>query len=212
MPPAQPERRLSSLAYAYEIAGEDCGMISTIRRALVPATFALAGLAVTLSLTAPASASAPTPTAQATVMTKTGPMGTYLTDAQGKSLYLFVADTTSTSTCFGACAAAWPPLVTAGAAKAGSGVDQTKLATTPRSGGSTQVTYNGHPLYLYAGDTAAGQTTGQGLNQFGALWWLVNPQGAAITGTGTPSPGGSPTMSPTGGGGGGTAPPARPGY
>jgi predicted lipoprotein with Yx(FWY)xxD motif len=187
-------------------------MISTTRRVLLPATFALAGLAATLSLTAPASAGAPTPTAQATVMTKTGPMGTYLTDGQGKSLYLFVADKTSTSTCFGACEAAWPPLVTEGAAKAGSGVDQTKLATTPRSGGSTQVTYNGHPLYLYAADTAPGQTTGQGLNQFGALWWLVNPQGAAITGTGTPSPGGSPTMSPTGGGGGGTAPPARPGY
>jgi predicted lipoprotein with Yx(FWY)xxD motif len=188
-------------------------MISTTRRVLLPATFALAGLAATLSLTAPASAGAPTPTAQATVMTKTGPMGTYLTDGQGKSLYLFVADKTSTSTCFGACEAAWPPLVTEGASKAGPGVDQTKLATTPRSGGSTQVTYNGHPLYLYAADTAPGQTTGQGLNQFGALWWLVNPQGAAITNTGTPSPTGSPAMSPTGGGGGGGGnTPGRPGY
>jgi len=183
-------------------------MISTMRRVLLPATFALVGLAATLSLTAPASASTPTPTGQATVMTHSGAMGTYLTYGQGKSLYLFVADTTSASTCFGACAAAWPPLITTGAAKAGSGVDQAKLGTTSRSGGGTQVTYNGHPLYLFAGDTAAGQTTGQGLNNFGALWWLVNPQGAAITGTGTPSP----THSPTGGGGGGTAPPARPGY
>lgn len=189
-------------------------MISTMRRVLVPATFALAGLAATLSLTAPASAGAPTPTptGQATVMTKSGPMGTYLTDGKGNSLYLFVADKTSTSTCNGACAAAWPPLITTGVAKAGSGVDQTKLGTTSRSGGVTQVTYNGHPLYLYAADTAPGQTTGQGLNQFGALWWLVNPQGAAITSMGTSSPTGSPTMSPTGGGGGGTAPPARPGY
>jgi hypothetical protein len=85
------------------------------------------------------------------------------------------------------------------------------LGTSQRSGGVTQVTYNGHPLYLYAADSAPGQTTGQGLNQFGALWWLVNPQGAAITNTGTPSPTGSPAMSPTGGGGGGNTP-GRPGY
>jgi predicted lipoprotein with Yx(FWY)xxD motif len=185
-------------------------MISTMRRVLVPATFALAGLAATLSLTAPASASTPTPTptGEATVMTKSGPMGTYLTDGQGKSLYLFAADTKSNSTCNGACAAAWPPLVTTATAKAGSGADAAKLGTTKRSDGATQVTYNGHPLYLYAADTAPGQTNGQGLTQFGALWWLVNPQGAAITSTGTSSP----TTSPTGGGGGGTAPPARPGY
>ena len=179
-------------------------MISTMRRVLFSVTFVLAGLAATLALAATASAGTPTPTPQASVMTRSGPMGTYLTDGQGKSLYLFVADKTSTSTCSGPCAAAWPPLLTSGAPKAGPGVDQSKLGTSPRSGGATQVTYNGHPLYLFTGDTAAGQTSGQGLNNFGALWWLVNPQGAAITTTGTP------TTSPTGGGGG--SPPARPGY
>jgi len=190
-------------------------MISTMRRVLVPATFALAGLAATLSLAAPASASTPTPTptGPVTVMTKTGPLGTYLTTGQGNSLYLFAADKSSTSTCNGACAAAWPPLVTTGKPNAGAGVNASMLGTSQRSGGVTQVTYNGHPLYLYAADSAPGQTTGQGLNQFGALWWLVNPQGAAITNTGTPSPTGSPAMSPTGGGGGGGGnTPGRPGY
>jgi predicted lipoprotein with Yx(FWY)xxD motif len=181
-------------------------MISTLRRALLPATFALAVAAATFVSAAPAWASTPTPSPQATVMTRSGPMGTYLTDGQGKSLYYFQADKGTTSTCSGPCAATWPPLVTVGAPKAGPGVDASKLGTTPRSGNATQVTFAGHPLYLYGGDTAAGQTNGQGLNNFGALWWLVSPQGASITTTGTPSP----HASPTGGGGGNT--PARPGY
>jgi hypothetical protein len=58
-----------------------------------------------------------------------------------------------------------------------------ELGTTKRSDGSMQVTYNGHPLYYYEGDTAAGQTTGQGSNGFGAKWWLVTPSGSAITGS-----------------------------
>jgi predicted lipoprotein with Yx(FWY)xxD motif len=185
-------------------------MISTMRRALLPATFVLAAVAATLASTAPAWAGSheagSARAEQATVMTRTGSMGTYLTDGQGKSLYYFLADTGTTSTCSGPCAAAWPPLITVGAPKAGPGVDATKLSTTPRSGNATQVTYAGHPLYLFAGDRAAGDTTGQGLNNFGALWWLVSPQGTSITGTGTPSPHPSPT-----GGGGGSAP-ARPGY
>jgi len=128
----------------------------------------------------------PTQTA-VTVQTRTGPNGPYLTDGQGNSLYLFVADTGNTSTCTGQCAVAWPPLV--GSPHAGNGVDQSKLATSARSGGAQQVTYNNHPLYRYVGDNAAGQTNGQGLNQFGALWWLVNPSGNAITGTSSPGGG-----------------------
>lgn len=176
-------------------------MTSTMRRALLPATFVLAALAATLASVGPASAGTrPTGAAvtdQATVMTRSGPMGTYLTDGQGRSLYLFVADTSTTPTCFGPCAAAWPPLITTGAPKAGPGIDAAKLGTTPGAGGATQVTYNGHPLYLWMLDKAPGDTTGQGVNNFGALWWLVSPQGAAITGSGTPSS--SPTgSSPTG--------------
>jgi predicted lipoprotein with Yx(FWY)xxD motif len=121
-----------------------------------------------------------TPSGPAVVMTKTGSAGTYLTDGSGKSLYLFAADSGGKSVCTGACAAAWPPLTTNGKPTAGSGATGSMLTTFTRSDGTTQVVYNGHPLYYYAADTAAGQTTGQGLNQFGGLWWLVSPAGAAI--------------------------------
>ena len=119
----------------------------------------------------------------ATVDTKAGAAGDYLTDATGRTLYLWVADTSTTSTCAGSCASAWPPLTTNGAPQAGSGVQASLLGTSVRSDGTTQVTYAGHPLYYFADDTAPGDTMGQGSNGFGALWWEVTPAGAAITST-----------------------------
>jgi predicted lipoprotein with Yx(FWY)xxD motif len=135
-------------------------------------------------------------------MTKTGPLGTYLTDGTGKTLYLFTIDTSTKSNCPAACAKFWPPLTTTGAPTAGTGATASMLTTIKRSDGSTQVVYNGHPLYYYAMDKAAGQTTGQGLNVFGGLWWVVSPQGAAIhkSASGSPS---APAPSGSGGGGGG---------
>ena len=134
---------------------------------------------------APAQTSAPMgPSASAaavTVTTKTGPAGTYLVDGQGKSLYLFVADKGTTSSCEAACAAVWPPLTVADKANAGPGVNASMLSTSTRTDGSKQVTYGGHPLYYFASDKAAGDTTGQGVNNFGGLWWLVAPNGTAIT-------------------------------
>jgi predicted lipoprotein with Yx(FWY)xxD motif len=124
--------------------------------------------------------SPPAATGAAVVMTKTGSAGTYLTDGSGKSLYLFAADTGGKSVCSGACAAAWPPLTTKGNPTAGSGANGSMLTTITRGDGSTQVVYGGHPLYYYAADTSAGATSGQGLNAFGGLWWLVSPAGAAI--------------------------------
>lgn len=130
-----------------------------------------------------------TATGSATVvMTRTGPAGTYLTDSTGKTLYLFAADTGTKSTCVGACAKFWPPLVTTGAPTAGAGVTGSMLSTTPRSDGTTQVDYNGHPLYYYVGDKAVGDTTGQGLNLSGGLWWLVAPSGDAIMANTAPAP------------------------
>ncbi len=129
------------------------------------------------------------PTGPVTVMARTGPMGTYLTDGQGRSLYLFVADTNGTSTCNDACAVQWPPLLTTGTPQAGSGVTASMLGTVDRSGGAKQVTYNKHPLYLFIEDTAAGNVNGQGVNAFGALWWLVSPAGNAITTTSAPTTG-----------------------
>jgi predicted lipoprotein with Yx(FWY)xxD motif len=118
--------------------------------------------------------------AASTLSTKTSSLGTFLVDAKGRTLYLWDADKGSTSTCSGACAQAWPPLTATATPKAGGGVKASLLGTTKRSDGSREVTYAGHPLYTFAGDTQAGQTTGQGSNGFGAPWWVVTPAGKAL--------------------------------
>jgi predicted lipoprotein with Yx(FWY)xxD motif len=119
--------------------------------------------------------------------------GTALVDANGHTLYLFEADRATTSACAGGCAQVWPPLVTHGNAPTASDSVQAKLlGTTSRTDGTQQVTYNGHPLYYFAGDKAPGDVRGQGLNQFGASWYVVAPGGDKIdsgqrTGGGTGS-------------------------
>jgi predicted lipoprotein with Yx(FWY)xxD motif len=120
------------------------------------------------------------PAAAATVAVETTSLGHYLVDAHGRTLYLFEKDTGTASTCYSACASIWPPLTVSGAPKAGTGVLASKLGTTKRTDGQAEVTYNGHPLYYYAADTAPRQTQGQGLNQFGAPWYVVAPSGAKI--------------------------------
>jgi len=147
----------------------------------------LALVAAACSKTAAPNSSATTPTASASVSqagatlgTTRTTLGTFLVGPGGKSLYLFEADTTSKSTCSTACAQTWPPLITTGAPIAGRGVRQSLLSTTQRSDGTMQVTYDGHPLYLYAGDTMAGDTAGEGLNSFGAGWDVVSPTGKKI--------------------------------
>ncbi|MFL5975348.1 MAG: hypothetical protein ACJ76G_09445 [Solirubrobacterales bacterium] len=133
---------------------------------------------------APAAASDKTDNAGAAAGASVGlkklKVGTALVDGQGRTLYLFEADKGSTSTCGGACASLWPPATTSGKPTAGSGVDATKLGTTKRSDGTLEVTYNGHPLYRYAPDTKAGDATGQGLNQFGAKWYVLAASGSKI--------------------------------
>jgi predicted lipoprotein with Yx(FWY)xxD motif len=108
------------------------------------------------------------------------PLGQMLVDGSGRTLYLFEADKGNASTCNNACAQAWPPLLTTGAPSAGSGANAAELGTTTRSDGATEVTYHGHPLYNYAGDTKPGDATGQGLNQFGAKWYVLAPTGNKI--------------------------------
>lgn len=130
---------------------------------------------------APAAAKAGSPVS---VGIASGADGKYLTGASGRALYLWVADSHNKSVCAGACAAAWPPLTTKAAPAAAGGVTMSQLGTTTRSDGVKQVTYDGHPLYYYAGDTSKGSLTGQGSTQFGAKWWLVAPSGAAITTSG----------------------------
>jgi predicted lipoprotein with Yx(FWY)xxD motif len=128
-----------------------------------------------------AATSTPKPATAATVKTSTGDLGTFLVDAKGRSLYLWEADKGSTSTCSGGCAEAWPPLTTTGKPLAGPGTKASLLATTKRSDGTLEVTYAGHPLYYFAGDSQPGQTTGQASDGFGADWFVVAPDGNAIT-------------------------------
>jgi predicted lipoprotein with Yx(FWY)xxD motif len=137
-----------------------------------------------------------------TIETHSGPMGTFLTDSSGKALYMFASDTSTKSSCSAACLTYWPPLTTTGAATATGGATSSMLGTISGSNGTKQVTYSGHPLYYFKLDTAAGDTKGQGSDNFGAKWWLLAPSGQPITAAaGASSPAESSSSSSGGGGG-----------
>jgi predicted lipoprotein with Yx(FWY)xxD motif len=120
---------------------------------------------------------------------KTATIGgaTVLTNAKGFTLYWFVPDTATKSNCNGSCATYWPPVK--GPATAGAGITGT-LGTITRSDGSTQATYNGHPLYTYVSDTAPGQAKGNGINASGGVWHEVTVSGAAAPAPSASSAGG----------------------
>jgi predicted lipoprotein with Yx(FWY)xxD motif len=105
---------------------------------------------------------------------QTAALGSFLVDSKGLTLYLFTKDTPNTSNCYGGCASYWPPLLTKGAPVAGAGVTASMLGTTTRTDGTTQVTYNGWPLYYYASDKAAGDVTGENVQ---GVWFVVTPAG-----------------------------------
>lgn len=126
----------------------------------------------------PASTPAAAGTAVGTTHTK---LGTVLTaGSKHLTVYLFEADHGTSSACSGACAQAWPPVTTTGAATVAGAAQQSKLGTTTRADGTKQLTYNGHPLYYYVSDQSAGETTGEGVKSFGAAWYVLNPQGKKI--------------------------------
>ena len=113
----------------------------------------------------------------ATVAVASSDLGEIVVDGEGLSLYMFGNDEGGESACYEACAQTWPPLLTEGDATAGDGADATLLGTTERTDGTTQVTYNGHPLYHYAADSAPGDTNGQGV---GDVWFVLSPAGEPI--------------------------------
>jgi predicted lipoprotein with Yx(FWY)xxD motif len=108
---------------------------------------------------------------------KVGELGTIVVNSGGLTLYDFHKDKGGASSCYGACAAAWPPLLTEGEPKAEAGAMTSQLGTTKRKDGSVQVTYNGWPLYTYAGDQAPGEANGNDVDQFGAEWYALQPNG-----------------------------------
>jgi predicted lipoprotein with Yx(FWY)xxD motif len=114
------------------------------------------------------------------ISTRSTALGQVLVDGNGRTLYLFEADTGNASSCYDGCAAVWPPLTTMGSPIAGAGANQSLLTTTTRKDGSMEVVYNGHPLYYFISDKQAGDTTGQGLSSFGADWYVLSAAGTKI--------------------------------
>ena len=159
-------------------------VLALVLTACAPATPATAPAATEPAVTGVAT-EPPAVTGEATVnISESADLGSILVDGKGMSLYAFMQDTQNSgiSTCTDAdgCAAEWPALASQGAPVAGEGVDATLLSTITRDDGLLQVTYNGWPLYLFVEDTAPGDTNGQGIDEFGGLWFLVSPTGEAI--------------------------------
>ncbi|WP_149183028.1 hypothetical protein [Streptomyces sp. TRM49041] len=123
------------------------------------------------------------PTGAAEVAVRSTGIGDIVVDAEGRTLYLFASDRPGESTCYDACAVAWPPLLTEGRPTAGEGVRSELLGTMVREGGETAVTYDGQPLYYFQGDDEPGDLEGQAIDQFGAKWFVVAPDGDRITKT-----------------------------
>ena len=107
-------------------------------------------------------------------------LGRILVDSSGRTLYLFEKDKNGRSACSGQCASFWPPLIANAKPRAGAGVKASLLGRTRRADGRMQVTYNHHPLYRFAKDTKRGQTNGEGLEAFGAEWYVVSSAGSKI--------------------------------
>jgi predicted lipoprotein with Yx(FWY)xxD motif len=128
-----------------------------------------------------ATPSKPTTGVSATVNVATTSLGKILVDAQGRSLYLFKADVGTKSACTAACATAWPPLLAHGKPAVSGGANASLVGTAKRSDGAQQVTYNGHPLYLFVDDQSPGDVNGQGSTAFGAPWFVLSATGNQIS-------------------------------
>jgi predicted lipoprotein with Yx(FWY)xxD motif len=155
-----------------------------------------AAIAVIVSTTGSSAKKGPVVAANSAISIRQTSLGKTLTDANGRTLYLFANDKPNVSTLSPAGRAFWPPLTSTIKPSATGGAVAANIGTVTGATGSAQVTYNGHPLYYFVGDHNPGQTTGQGLNQFGALWYVLSPSGTAITS----APAASAPSSSTGGG------------
>ena len=126
----------------------------------------------------------------AVVSTAKTSLGRVIVKSNGHTLYMFGKDRNGKSACSGQCASFWPPLITSGKPRVTSGARAALIGTTRRTDGRLQVTYNHHPLYTFAKDTKAGQTSGEGVSAFGGVWDAVSPAGAKIVKTSSPGGGG----------------------
>jgi predicted lipoprotein with Yx(FWY)xxD motif len=177
------------------------GQTHRLRGIAVLGLLALAGIA---GLLAAGSAAKGATHAAGTVSLRSTKFGKVLVNSHGRTLYLFTKDKSARSGCSGACASFWPPLVATSKPTAGAGINAALLGWTKRSDGSMQVTYNRHPLYQFAKDTAAGQVHGENLDAYGGEWYVVSAKGAKVepgehatstSGSGAPAP--TPTYTDT---------------
>ncbi|HEX6460233.1 MAG TPA: hypothetical protein VF032_15035 [Thermoleophilaceae bacterium] len=150
-----------------------------MKRLLLP-VMALGAVLIVIGVTTAGAHQARASKAATIQLKKVGRLGKILVNGHGQTLYLFEKDKHGRSACNGQCAKFWPPALTTGKPRAGSGVSAGKLGTTRRKDGKLQATYNGHPLYAYAGDSRAGQANGQRSTNFGALWYVMNARGNAV--------------------------------
>jgi predicted lipoprotein with Yx(FWY)xxD motif len=149
----------------------------TILGAALGVALAAAGVAAAAAVTHQSAASA-NATAGKVTLHKTK-IGNVLATSSGRTLYLFMKDKNRHSSCYGACAGFWPPLMKKGKLSAGTGVKAKLLGTTKRKNGKSQVTYRGHPLYLFKLDHGAGQINGQRQNIYGGKWYALSASGSA---------------------------------
>jgi predicted lipoprotein with Yx(FWY)xxD motif len=163
------------LAAAVAILAAACSSASSMSAAGSTTT---AGPATTTAPAAPGSAA---PGSTLVLKTAKGSAGIWLTNSAGRALYIYTRDKGTTSECYGACAKIWPPLTTTGPVTiSGQFTVQHDLGVITRTNGTKQVTYGGHPLYYYSGDTGPGQTKGQGV---GGVWFLIGPVANVMNGT-----------------------------
>ncbi|GEB49654.1 hypothetical protein HLB32_06435 [Streptomyces cacaoi] len=157
-----------------------------------PSVEADAGVSAKAASAKAVSAKAGSMKAGETVKLKKSKYGKILVDGKGRTLYLFEKDKRNKSDCKDDCATAWPPMTVKNKARAGKGVMKSELKTVKRDKGEKQVTYHGHPLYRFEEDRKPGQTNGQGVDQFGAKWYVVDAKGKAVLHErkdGSPDPG-----------------------
>ena len=163
---------------AVALAISACGSGAQYGAAPTPA--ATTAPAVAPIATSPSPASSPQSDGT-TIKVASSRLGQILVDSSGRTVYLFLADSGTTSNCNSpGCVQNWPPVLTNGAPQAGSGVSASLLGTTSRKDGTTEVIYAGHPLYYFIADTQPGQVSGQGIDAFGAPWYVVSPSGMQI--------------------------------
>jgi predicted lipoprotein with Yx(FWY)xxD motif len=172
------------------------------RSRILIAALAVVALAA-VAIVGTTSSSAKKSKAPATLSLSKTSLGKILVDSKGRTLYELGADGKNKSTCSGACATNWPPAAAPKKPTFGSGVSKSKLKVITRSDGKKQLSYAGHPLYRFIGDSKKGDTNGEGINAFGGFWYVLDGKGKLITGAQGTSTGSGTTTDTT---------PAYPGY